>query len=325
MASKNIDNVFFIEDMTSLRYAIPFLKMAKRCLGIEIQLAFDSSYRSGQFNFLINKFVEKYNSINIWINRFHSIVEENGIKVIDIANFSSSLSVHNLFCVENCFRKIDSKNCYSFQHGFDYINLHNSKINSIYLTHDDFAKYYLSDKGIACEPQPFPVVFWDWEYQMSKAKITNQSCATLFYPENGYHDIFLDIYAEIKRKGYDIYVKQRKKHQSVPDIFQNVHYDFSWYPSESIVLPMISDFCVGFGTSAYTDVTSLNRQFIDLCLPDFAKSFHKPSLENFYCVKEDFYESFCRLQLKQVSTQDKIKVPYKQEEIDRFLIKVLSQ
>ena len=112
-----MNNEFYIEDMTSLRYAIPFIKTSKRLLDSDILLIYNDSVNS-----------HKYNSIRNHYEKLLKICEENGIECINRREFKkNSVKVRNLFCVENTSKDIDCENYYSFQHGFDWAVLYKNK------------------------------------------------------------------------------------------------------------------------------------------------------------------------------------------------------
>lgn len=311
MATRNIETAFGVEDMTSLRYAIPFIKSCRDLLEINVPLIYDGSRQSG-----------KYNCIASWRERFEEIALENGVETIDASR--GVVQIDTLFCVENCLvRGTQGRRLFSFQHGFDYVNLHGNT-NSTYLVTDPIAGSYLAHRGKKVIRQPFPVTFWDWEHQFEKIQLPSSACATLFYPEIDHHQTFSAVHARLTDLGFDLFIKQREKNQKVPHRFRNVHYDRWWYPSESIVLPIISDACVGFGTSAYTDIVHLGKPFIDLCLPGYSKTYPKPSAKNFVCITENFLDSFCKLDLPLTTVQEKIRMPFDREEVKAFLLEVLG-
>jgi len=191
---------------------------------------------------------------------------------------------------------------------------------------DQYYADHVKSLGNNAIVQPYPVTLWDYKNTISAAihsKMLKNKLVTMFYPETGSHDIFKCVYEYLLAQGYEIYVKQRAKNQGVPSYIKNIVYDEVWYPSESILLPVISDFCVGFGTSAYTDLVFLNRDFIDICIPNYAKQYYKPDRKNFYSINSDYLENFYTLQLRDITIEDKLRQPFDENDLKKFLEKIL--
>lgn len=278
----NLKNVFYIGCMTSLRYAIPFIKSTKKLLDVDVVLAYDSEMKN-----------EKYNNINLNLKRLLEIVKENDISIIDISNVNLKTQV--LICVENVVCNVKYDKIFSVQHGFDYyINLLKLEKNIVYLVQDSHHQAVLQDVGIESLIQPFPIIFWDWDYYVKyiDENFSFKKSALIFYPEFNLEKQARQVYEFLKNENYDIYVKQRAKHQRVPEDLQKIIYDNVWYPAEAVFLSMMSDVVVGFGTSAYTDLIKLNRKFFDFCLTEESKKYWKPQQTNFFVLPENFDKSF---------------------------------
>lgn len=309
-------DVFYIEDMTSLRYAVPFIKAAKKLINKDVVLVQNSSMN-----------VHKYNSIRKYQEKLENICQENEVNFIEASNLLEKKDVvRNLFCIENVSKQISCKNYYSFQHGFDWTGLHKDNLAATYIVTEEHFKVEIEKLGLKAIVSPHPVVFWDWSFYVERYKtfLKEKPSATMFYPEEGYRDTFKRVHERLLSLGYDIYIKQRKKNQSVPGDFENFFYDDVWYPTESIALPLITDFSVGFGTSAYTDLIHINRNFIDLCMPDYSKKYYKPIKDNMITIMDNFVENFCSLSLKNVNLAEKIIDPCDQEKIKNFLYQVIT-
>lgn len=313
------DNVFYVDSMTTLRYAIPFIKTVKKLLNKEVMLIYSVACRH-KYNSNI-----KYENLLQEICKKHQILFANQEEDLRV----NSIKTRNLFCLENTSEEIICENYYSFQHGFDYTGLCKKNFNTTYLVTEQHFKNELANLNIKSIVQPTPVAFWDWDYYLnefmtSKEFLEKEKIVTMFYPENGSHEIFKQIKEKLDSIGYTIYVKQRRKNQTVPKEFNNVFYDDMWYPSESIFLPMMSDLLIGFGTSAYTDLIHINRSFIDLCIPDYSKNYYKPQVENLISITNDFYKNFCKLSFKNITISDKLKTPCDFQRIKDFLVQVVK-
>ena len=315
---KFVDNIFYIECMTSLRYAIPFIKTSKSLLSIEVLLVYNDSVNS-----------HKYNSIKSHHEKLYKVCKDNEIQTISVREFKNEeVKVRNVFCVENTCKDIEYENYYSFQHGFDWASLYKDNKAATYIVTEEYFKNVIENLGLRAMVSPKPVVFWDWAYHVERIKSQSlnleNKTVTMFYPEEGNKDLFKKIHEKLKDSGYKIYIKQRKKNQLVPGEFSNIFYDDLWYPTESIFLPLISDFSVGFGTSAYTDLIHLNRNFVDLCIPDYSKKYYKPQVSNLISITNEFYENFCKLKFNEITLLEKLSDPCDSQKIENFLRQVFS-
>jgi hypothetical protein len=122
---------------------------------------------------------------------------------------------------------------------------------------------------------PLPISVWELDWTGSDL-LNDTKRAMFFYPENGLHELVKNVIKGLQQKNWQVYVKQRAKNQNVPDVGVPVFYDRDWYPSESIHVPRISDVCIGFGTSAYTDLVPAGINFIDVPIPDYSRMYLKP-------------------------------------------------
>lgn len=281
---------FFVEDMTSLRYAIPFIKKTKELFGINVPLVYDGGKNTG-----------KYNSILLHSEKFKSIVEKNGLESIDSS--IHRIESEKVACVENV-NSVACKQTFSFQHSFDYRNLAEKNKKSTYLAIDNSYAKEIEIIGNKVMVQPSPVVFWDGEenclsvvrngLQKVDDKNHTKKHVTIFYPEYGGQLLVSEIAKDLHEKGYQIHIKQRKKHQAVPENFNDIakiYYDEEWYPSESCCLPSISEFCVGFGTSAYCDLVKVGINFLDANLTQDSKTFIKPNELHVFRSNNNFRHS----------------------------------
>lgn len=304
--------------MSSLRYAVPFVKTVKKIFNVSIPVVYRKS-----------KYSSKYNSINLHEDRLKNISSENDLEIIDFG--SRSLTCEKLFAVENTFTNIKFRSISSFQHGFDWSTLAKKCRSATYLVTEEYFQKQIFDLGMRAIVQPIPVVFWDWEHNIklidSFGLDLNKKCATLFYPQEGYHKQFTLIYERLKQLGYETNIKQRKKHQNIPNNFSLNYYDEFWYPTESIFLPIASDVIVGFETSAYTDLVHINRDFIDFCITKESRNFYKPRQNNFYVMPRDqkeAYNAFCDHKMLKLTKEQKLKNPCDYEKIKAFLEEVMN-
>lgn len=273
MESEKFELVFHVRDMTSLRYAIPFIKFARTRMNLHVVLSYETSNI-------------KYNSIPKNCSKLAGIIHNNQLHAIDITNHAISARV--LLCVEcQVNNNIRYDKCYSFQHGFDLLyHAHNSGIKTTYLVNDDHFKNVLLSKNVEAIVQPLPVILWDNDacfHAFSHIRLLGSKVCTLFFPERSYVKEFKQVYNALIENGYTCVIKQRRKHQSVPSDFQHVYYDDVWYPTESIALPLNSDLVVGFETSSYLDLARCGIPYVNFMLSALDNSY-VPSLEHLYTL-----------------------------------------
>lgn len=312
ISMSNIKFAFFVIDMTSLRYAVPFIKLSKSLHGIDVALLFDTKST-------------KYNSIRYFSERIKKIAEENEIICKDITN--TPTSVDTLFCVENGVGLVHFKKCYAFQHAFDY--LYKTNFQKVYLVTSQYFKDYFSSHGIESKIQPFPVVFWDWDNIVNFSKKfveINQKSCVMFYPQAGYVKQFRRVYDKLQKSGYRILVKQRRKHQPITEVNVDFFYDDIWYPSESIFLPAATDLSVGFETSAYTDIVHLKKDYVDFSFPAI-RNFYKPDASNMHVLSENFeiaMQQFERIISENSKKKKDLTRPFDINSIKEFLGELLQ-
>lgn len=255
-----------IPDMTHLRYYVPLVKALQRVApGLRHEFVtvggtskYNSVHRDGNFE----RFVEIVNELDVTITRGESNVP------YDV-----------LFTVEGYNCGLVGRKIYAIQHGFDY---HGSAPGcSPDTVHIMSAQEYADDLHSRIPARqaivsPLPISMWELEWTRCEM-IKGQRLVTIFYPENGLHDLVKDVVNRFRLEGWVVFIKQRAKNQSVPDLDVAVFYDRDWYPSESIYLPAMSDACIGFGTAAYTDLVPVGLNFIDVPVPEYSRSYLKPA------------------------------------------------
>jgi hypothetical protein len=307
MANVSLDVAFHVGDMTSLRYAVPVVKTIRRVFDVDVPITFDA--RS-----------TKYNSIDRHRRRFEEICAENDLTRIDTRHVRR---VSKVFCVE-CVSQPDYDMRVSIQHGYDYLTLaRNSDDRTTYVFTD--ADHLAAGKtmGVKGVCSPIPPSIWEWSDSVTYAErrgLTIQPGITLFYPEEGHESLFRRVYEAVRSTGQPTYVKQRRKNQSIPSDVSASYYDDVWYPSESIFLPAASTACVGFGTSAYTDLIHV-RDFHDITAPSYSSSYAKPVWSDRYTRWEtskvdQFVDFICMGGLSLTTIES---TPFDQSTIDSFV------
>jgi len=266
---------FIVYDMTHLRYFAPFTRSLTR-LGFRTR-------------WLIVVSNIKYNSINAdRVNRVREIAQLSGCEIIDYFKGETgrcAVTVETGSPADLIHMKYDV--VISMQHGFDYTSPDRVSPKNVLNIMWDQAyvdQHFKTKSGFFYEIPYNPVAFWvdkmDCEKIAGKRRI-----ATVFYPEIGFHDNAVRACRTLISLGIKPVVKQRRKNQAVPEIAGcDIVYDDMWHPSESIVYPIVSEICVGFGTSAYTDAIAAGLTFVDCTAPKYSNVYVKPiSSRYFHC------------------------------------------
>lgn len=263
------------------------LILAARSVGFEINVIV--SRKSGKYNGL-----QSDSNLKIFLN----VCQQFSISTTDDQQTERRV----LFTIENVGNHVPHSRNYSIQHGFDYVSLgKKSTAETVYVAH---SQQWAADihrlHNLTVLVPDMPIPLWDHEAQLAACRnfldsvdLRADKFATILYPEMGHIDLASDIVSSLLKNGYTPLFKQRSKHQSVKNSMGfPVFYDSQWFPSESIMFPLISDVVIGFGSSAYTDLAEIGCKYINVDVnrghpfdDDFKYPVHLP---NFLAVKEDF-------------------------------------
>lgn len=293
-----------VPDMTHLRYYVPLVNAIRR-------VAPDVEHE-----FVVMTGTHKYNSVCRPVNsaRYAEITDGLCRSV-----FKQSVEKYDvLFTVEGYDCGLSGTKTYAIQHGFDYRgSASGCPAETIHImSAQEYADdLQLRNPGRRAVVSPLPISVWELDWTSSDF-LNSTRRATIFYPENGLHVLVRSVIKDLQQRGWQVHVKQRSKNQSVPDIGVGVHYDRDWYPSESIYLPGMSDVCIGFGTSAYTDLVPAGINFVDVPVPDYSREYIKPKhpcmvVLNPSALAEQIVEAAVQCQ--------RIQVPVDVEAIDGFV------
>lgn len=318
---------FIVTDMTFLRHFLPLIEVIQS-LNIETKIYFLIDSVQAQ---------SKYCSITKNKIILEKIVTEKNIICLESAsneNFDVVFTVEEVCANFKDVLKSAKKN-YSLQYFFDY---RSRKENSLFTKIacdeffvEDIKKY--SDK-ILVSPVPPTLYKLDElvKYGLSKVGDVSHSHrhVTVFYPETGGENLVTQIVEDLYNEGYKIHIKQRRKNQAIPktlDKIASLHYDDEWYPSESYYLPTISDFCVGFGTSAYCDLTSVGINFLDIALTSYSRTYLKPHNLHVYLSDANLDLNNTHIDLEEIKkiknwiSEKSLKLTYKPLEINSCEVK----
>lgn len=269
---------FNVPDMTHLRYYVPLSNAITRAMP-EVQQ-----------EFLVTGDKLKYNSVGLQVNRKRYTEIVAGMNVKTCTDPSGVYDA--FFTVEgyNSFH-VDATKTYAIQHGFDYrASAKGCASDTIHImSADDYArdlvKLVPSAKTVV---SPGPIAMWEIELFRSHAMhvMGPGPHAVIFYPENGCHELVGNVIKALELRGYVVSIKQRTKNQRVPHTLSNrIYYDCDWYPSESIYFPLAAEVCIGFGTSAYTDLIPVGVSFIDVTIPEYSRMYLKPTSPYFRVIE----------------------------------------
>jgi hypothetical protein len=270
---------FIVYDMTHIRYFFPLTASLSR-LGFKTR-------------WLIKHSDAKYNAIfGERVSNVAAFAEQAGCG--DVGWFTDGSVGDTAITVEtgtpsdnipHRFRSV-----VSMQHGFDYVGPQRPVLPNV--TYVMWDQIYSEDhmrarSGSSYLVPPTPVAFWVTKEECNRF-VGLEKCVTVFYPEDGLHDLVRSACDEIISLGYMPVIKQRRKNQPVPQLSDcKVVYDDVWHLSESVAYPVASAFCVGFGTGAYTDAVSAGLTFLDCPSPQYSKLYLKPTSRHFIVTSED--------------------------------------
>ena len=344
---------FLCEGMTDLRYLLPLYSGLRK-------------YREEIIFYLYYTSSGKYNSIDLNAERFSAILgsdEFSSIKAFHAENSDPSITFDLLFTIENISdfnirpgkenkksinKAFNYRKRFCIQHGLDYFNFASKDSDYIVTSkcYQDDLKNRFNSNSIISE---IPISFWNISDQIKLVDKTardymKKRSAFLFYPENGYHKEVSDIVNFLIKKDYRIIIKQRRKNQGIPGLYYDhpnisIFFDDSWYPSEAVVLPAISTFAMGFGTSAYFDLIPAGIPYIDFAFPDYSRpiekysgdesisinrrGYVKPDSSIFSCIEEYTEECFSEIERVERNTIDRSFKSFNQYS-DKFLKDLLK-
>lgn len=274
---------FNVECMTSLRYVLPIIERV-------IMLCDDGSLRDVDVCLVHTTHSVKYNGLGN---------PKNLSKYAEIVSrYAGKISV--LHCDEvpelDCFFSIEGsglpmglqcKKHYALQHGIDYTNGFPVRCpeGTTYIMTDQLyadALQMMFPNVVNAVISPYPVAYWNASSFMTLQPDDRKS-VTFFYPQSGYSTQAQQLIHALGATGYDVHVKQRRKAQPVAATGCSVTYDDVWYPSEAIVMPMMSTASAGFDTSAYVDIVPMGLPFVDVLAVDY--NYPRPESELYAAVK----------------------------------------
>lgn len=238
---------FLTPSISDLRYLIPFAKVATRVF-------------EGKIVFSLRRWGQKWNGLANEANfkrTLEIITSECQSSVIEV---DEQHDFDTIVQVETC-ADLNSKKRILLSHGFDLAWL-KSDINKqadAYVCSTALSTAFALKHGIdnvLCAP--FPVALWDVH-----DVVPNGMRVFMFYPDSGNVELASMIIEKLVGLGFDVIVKQRRKHQPIVSGGRHV-YDDVWYPSESIVCPLSSRFVVGFGSTAYIDLVDAGVYYINI-------------------------------------------------------------
>lgn len=257
-SSKNI--VFDVDGMTHLRYLIPIADVITRV------------YPSAQLYFVHDENGTKYNAIMKHKRCYDEIMASRPhIKSLGVSKAETlSITFTALFSIEASRLNVQRNKHYAVAHGFD------SAVHGTELMKSKFDGYICNEHLInTCKRfgpvhvPPLPVAFWTYsesiDFGTELVGLETRPIVHVFYPDRGHIDLANNTIDELIKRDYSVIVKQRRKHQTVSGTHTKcrIVYDESWYPSESIAIPLVAAATIGFGSSAYTDIVPAGLYYIN--------------------------------------------------------------
>lgn len=240
---------FVVDDLTALRYFVPFSRKLFEFFP-EVKQSFKPMRESHKYNGMAHD--SNFNKCLDILKRFcYYAVEIDDHFEYDI-----------VFQVE-VGRTLKCKKRISFEHGFDFI-FRKQQLKAevdVYVAYTDYIAKNIESSGIKAIVSPLPICAWE----LDNLVVPNikQKTAMIFYPDQGLNDLAKKVLEELERLNYIVFVKQRKKHQQI--IIGGTHiYDNIWYPSEAITLSSAVNIVIGFGSSAYVDLVPIGVRYINI-------------------------------------------------------------
>lgn len=240
-----MDILFIIPCMSDLRYIIPFARAMKALLP-EVNQFVDIQRWSAKYNGLLHN--ENYEKCVLLTHRYCPWFNSYDGRRVDYA-----------VVVETCTRP-NCEKLVSIQHGFDCAFLAKDlQCVDMYICGSRLTAEFAVQHGVPnVVVSPFPVPFWKYD-----DALLDDNHITVLYPDSGDNDLASKSVQHILDQGFNVTVKQRKKHQIIRSAGKHV-YDEIWYPPEAIELPLMSRFTLAFGSTAYTDLVAAGVNYINI-------------------------------------------------------------
>lgn len=110
-----------------------------------------------------------------------------------------------------------------------------------------------------------------------------QPVVTFYYPQSDLTHAVEKMYDALSAVGAFVVFKQRRKHGEIPKKFKNRVYDDVWFPSESIILPMLSTVCVCMGSGVYLELEEAGLRCVEYNVTEFSQHYLRgQNTESFY-------------------------------------------
>lgn len=237
---------YVTHDLTHLRYFIPFSRCLHRCAS-DIEQSFFLPRGNPKYNGLRSD--TNYSACQRLIAQHCPYASETD----GSGNFDIVIQVE-VGAYLKCDRRI------SLEHGFDYAFRASELKEQVetYVCSSELTRDHASSLGVPAIISPLPVCMWD----VGETQAT-PSTALLFYPDQGDADIANEVIEHLEKQGFLVFVKQRRKWQSISGGGTHL-YDDVWYPSEAVVVPLASDLVIGFGSSAYVDLVPMGVTYVNI-------------------------------------------------------------
>lgn len=246
---------FISTDLTELRYMIPFSKVLHD-VRPDIVQSFDVSRRSLKYCGLHDN--ERFRTLNARLSEHCPWALVRPFDAGTTVDYAVSLELPTER-FSNPTKRI------SIQHGFD-CNWHSSDASAlcdVYICPTKWMTEHVGSRGshLNLLYPPHPIPFWD-----IGGETVDEKCILVFYPDAGDVAEANTTISALKNAGFNVIVKQRRKHQAVSSTDCIVKWDDAWYPAEGIEWALKSRAVIGFGSSAYTDLLEAGCRYINIDL-----------------------------------------------------------
>lgn len=248
---------FIITGLTELRYMIPFSKVLHDVKPDMIQ-SFDVSRRSEKYNGFARH--ENFEILNARLKEYCPWALVRPFDASTTVDYAVSLE-YPAERFSNPAKRI------SIQHGFD-CNWHSSDVSAlcdVYICPTKWMAEHVSSRGSRLNLlyPPHPIPFWD---NSRAPSLVDEKLILVFYPDAGDVAEANATILALKNAGFNVVVKQRRKHQAVSSTDCSVIWDDAWYPAEGIEWALKARAIIGFGSTAYTDLLEAGCRYINIDL-----------------------------------------------------------
>jgi hypothetical protein len=269
-----------VPDLTHLRYFFPFVSTLDECQ-LDVRHRFFHTRKNAKYNGLGHG--------KNW-SKYERLLEHQRIEKFDADVCSASDVGYDVLVTVEAGCLTPSARHVAVSHGLDCDPLVDRLVNChAYVCGPTVAGHpRVKDSGVRVKIPPCPVSMFTFDELQTHAlehyAVPDRKVVTLLYPDAGHAALADAIVDELEDAGYFVYVKQRRKWQPIGTQLGMHVYDDLWYPSEALMLPLVSDVTIGFGSTACLDLVEVGVNYVNV---DVWPRLLHPDFENYTSVQPD--------------------------------------